>query len=153
MIPKFERKAFVSGLVSVLSEAVSRDQLDDAEALMVCVRVLRPRMAQLDLLEALIAAKRGRWGRATQLLDDLDATMPNWEPARPLRIWCMWAVGHADWRSAAEKFQQTSTDADALYFMDYLLNLSSPARSEPVAVNDESPEQRRLTQETRYLRA
>ena len=63
-----QRKDFVSGLVGLVSLAVDRELLDDAETLLGAVRLLRPKVSQLDFFEAWIAMKRGHWADAMRTL-------------------------------------------------------------------------------------
>lgn len=117
-----QRKDFVSGLVGLVSLAVDRERLDDAEALLGAVRQLRPKVAQLDFFEAWIAMKRGHWTDAMRTLRGLDATAPEWAMAKAFLAYCQFATGDSAWRATAEEVLQTSTHAEALDMARTLLN-------------------------------
>ena len=140
MIPKLEHKRFVNGLIAVLSCAISAHRIDDAQALLAAVRVLRPRLPQLDGLEASIAAQGGRWRDAIRLLDDLERDAPDWEVGRSMRAYCLWAAGDDRWQAAAEELLATSRDADTASFMNRLLAVAgSPAADASAAAGPAAP--------------
>jgi type III secretion protein HrpB1 len=117
-----QRKDFVSGLVGLVSLAVDRELLDDAETLLGAVRLLRPKVSQLDFFEAWIAMKRGHWADAMRTLRNLDATAPEWSTAKAFLAYCQFATGDAGWRATAEDVLHTSTNAEALDMVRSLLN-------------------------------
>jgi type III secretion protein HrpB1 len=117
-----QRKDFVSGLVGLVSLAVDREQLEDAETLLACVRLLRPKVAELDFFEAWIAMKRGFWADAMRTLRNLDTTAPEWSTAKAFLAYCQFATGDAGWRDTAQDVLQTSTNAEALDMVRTLLN-------------------------------
>lgn len=123
MNPKLEHKTFVGGLIAVLSTAIDANLLDDAQALLTAVRVLRPRMTQLDGIEASIAAQRGRWADALRLLDGLPQDAPDWETGASMRAYCLWASGDSRWRAEAEQLATASRDPDTIASMKRLLSL------------------------------
>lgn len=123
-----QRKDFVSGLVGLVSLAVDRERLDDAETLLGAVRQLRPKVAQLDFFEAWIAMKRGHWTDAMRTLRGLDATAPEWAMAKAFLAYCQFATGDATWRATAEDVLQTSTHPEALDMARTLLN---PEEAQP----------------------
>ncbi len=117
-----QRKDFVSGLVGLVSLAVDRELLDDAETLLGAVRLLRPKVSQLDFFEAWIAMKRGHWADAMRTLRNLDATAPEWSTAKAFLAYCQFATGDAGWRATAEDVLHTSTNAEALDMVRSLLH-------------------------------
>ncbi|WP_431045577.1 HrpB1 family type III secretion system apparatus protein [Roseateles sp. L2-2] len=130
-----QRKDFVSGLVGLVSLAVDRELLDDAETLLGAVRLLRPKVSQLDFFEAWIAMKRGHWTDAMRTLRNLDATAPEWSTAKAFLAYCQFATGDAAWRATAEDVLHTSTNAEALDMVRSLLN---PDEAAAEAAGDES---------------
>jgi type III secretion protein HrpB1 len=106
MTPQLTRKQFVTGLIEVLSTAISHDRLEDAEAVLSGVRVLRPKLDQLDTFEAWIAIKRGRWQDAMMILTALDATSPDWPLGKALLAFCQFATGDASWTRRADEVLQ-----------------------------------------------
>ncbi|WP_431286575.1 HrpB1 family type III secretion system apparatus protein [Roseateles chitinivorans] len=130
-----QRKDFVSGLVGLVSLAVDRELLDDAETLLGAVRLLRPKVSQLDFFEAWIAMKRSHWTDAMRTLRNLDATAPEWSTAKAFLAYCQFATGDAAWRATAEDVLHTSTNAEALDMVRSLLN---PDEAAAEVAGDES---------------
>jgi type III secretion protein HrpB1 len=111
MDPFFTRKPFIAALIEIVSTAISHNRLEDAENVLAGVRVLRPRLAELDTFEAWIAIKRGHWHDAIRTLHKLDATASNWSLGKALMAFCQFAVGDAGWSvSANEVLEGDSTD-------------------------------------------
>lgn len=111
MDPFFTRKPFIAALIEVISTAITHNRLEDAETVLAGVRVLRPRLAELDTFEAWIAIKRGHWQDAIRTLHKLDATASNWSLGKALMAFCQFAVGDAGWSvSANEVLEGNSTD-------------------------------------------
>ncbi|MDH0868426.1 HrpB1 family type III secretion system apparatus protein [Mitsuaria sp. GD03876] len=123
-----QRKDFVSGLVGLVSLAVDRELLDDAEALLGAVRLLRPKVSQLDFFEAWIAMKRGHWTDAMRTLRNLDATAPEWATAKAFLAYCQFATGDMAWRATAEDVLHTATNPEALDMVRSLLNPEEEAK-------------------------
>lgn len=117
-----QRKDFVSGLVGLVSLAVDRERLDDADTLLAAVRQLRPKVAQLDFFEAWIAMKRGHWIDAMRTLRGLDATAPEWPMAKAFLAYCQFATGDQAWRATAEDVLQSATHPEALDMARTLLH-------------------------------
>jgi len=117
-----QRKEFVSGLVGLISLAIDRGRLDDAEALLTCVRTLRPKMAELDTFEAWIAMQRGYWEDAMRTLRNLDTVAPEWSMAKAFLAYCQWVTGEAGWKDTANDVLQSSKSPEALDLVRTLLN-------------------------------
>jgi len=156
MNPLFNRKPFVAGLVEVISVAISRDQLDDAETVLRAVRVLRPKLAQLDTFEAWIAIKRGQWQHAIQILNDLDANVPDWTLGKALKAYCQFAVGDSSWSISANDVLENNPGSAAAGLVKLLMGQSTdtdedaaPAAPPP----DFSQYDPRTSRHTSYLRA
>lgn len=125
-----QRKEFVSGLVGLVSLAVDRERLEDAEALLACVRLLRPKVAELDFFEAWIAMKRGHWADAMRTLRNLDTNAPEWSTAKAFLAYCQFATGDITWRATAEDVLHTSTNPEALDMARSLLHPEEAAEAE-----------------------
>jgi type III secretion protein HrpB1 len=70
------------------------------------VRALRPRLAELDTLEALISMAGGRWDHAIQLLSAVVEASPQFSHAKGLLAVCLFSKGDPAW-------QQWANDAHA----------------------------------------
>lgn len=135
-----QRKDFVSGLVGLVSLAVDRERLDDAETLLGAVRLLRPKVSQLDFFEAWIAMKRGHWTDAMRTLRNLDATAPEWATAKAFLAYCQFATGDMAWRATAEDVLHSTTNQEALDMVRTLLNPEEAAKDgEAETTADDAP--------------
>ena len=97
MNPKLERKPFVASLIGLVVAATDRELTDDAAALLAGVRVLRPRLVELDLLEGQIALKRQQYRDAIQLLRNVEDSPTQWSMAKALMAWCQYMARDPDW--------------------------------------------------------
>jgi len=131
--PSLQRKEFVASLVEVVGLGIAQDRLEDAEAVLGIVRLLRPSMSELDTFEAWIAMKRGFWSDAIRLLRNLDATAKNWTLGKALMAFCQYATGDAEWSiSANEVLQGNQSSAEAVGLVKLLLS-PEEAMAEPAA--------------------
>lgn len=117
-----QRRELVSCLVDLTSLAIRHDRLEDAEAALVAVRSLRPRLSELDTFEAWIAMKRGFWPDAIRILRNLDAAVGNWALGKALLAFCQFAVGDAGWRASATDVVENSQNAEALNLVMLLID-------------------------------
>ncbi|WKB51741.1 HrpB1 family type III secretion system apparatus protein [Eleftheria terrae] len=122
MDARLQRKEFVSGLVEIISQGISNNRLEDAEAVLCAARALRPRLAELDTFDAWIAIKRGFWPDAIRLLRNLDASASNWSLGKALLAFCQFATGDAAWSISAHEVLQNSQNAEAIGLVKLLLN-------------------------------
>jgi type III secretion protein HrpB1 len=97
MNPKLERKSFVACLIGLVVLATDRELTDDAAALLNGVRVLRPRLVELDLLEGQIALKRLQYRDAIQVLRNVENSPTQWSMAKALMAWCQYMARDPDW--------------------------------------------------------
>ena len=97
MNPKLERKPFVACLIGLVVTATDRELIDDAATLLAGVRVLRPRLVELDLLEGQIALKRQQYRDAIQLLRNVEDSPTQWSMAKALMAWCQYMARDPDW--------------------------------------------------------
>lgn len=132
MDPFFTRKPFIAALIEVISTAISHNRLDDAESVLAGVRVLRPRLAELDTFEAWIAIKRGHWHDAIRTLHKLDATAHNWSLGKALMAFCQFAVGDSNWSVSANEVLEGESTAEARGLVKLLTGKDAgPAEPEP----------------------
>jgi type III secretion protein HrpB1 len=137
MNPHLHSKEFVTGLIDVISQGISHNQLEDAEAVLACVRALRPKLAELDTFDAWIAIKRGFWHDAVRTLRNVDAASPNWALGRALLAFCQFALGDAEWTLNANEVMTSSENNDAIGLVKLLLGEDNavPAHEEAGAGN------------------
>lgn len=125
MDPFFTRKPFIAALIEVISTAITHNRLEDAETLLAGVRVLRPRLAELDTFEAWIAIKRGHWQDAIRTLHKLDATAQNWSLGKALMAFCQFAVGDSGWAVSANEVLEGEATQEARGLVKLLMGKDS----------------------------
>ena len=137
MIAAAERKEFFTGLIEVLSQALSHDLLDDAEAVLLCARVLRPRLAELDTFEAWIAIRRRNWQDAQRFLAQLDSALPDSEHNQALLAFCQFSMGDERWRDQARVIVDNSKSQAAVDLMQLMLDPAAAKNKSRPAVPPE----------------
>lgn len=156
MNPFFTRKPFIAALIEVISCAISQNRLDDAEAVLTGVRVLRPHLTELDTFEAWIAIKRGHWQDAIRVLHKLDAGTKNWSLGKALMAFCQFAVGDAGWNISAHEVLEGESTVEARGLVKLLMGPSAGAidvEPEPSTVADFTDYDPRSLPHAAFLRA
>jgi type III secretion protein HrpB1 len=97
MNPKFERREFVGPLIALVSKAIDRDLPDDAAAILAGVRVLRPRLLELDILEGWIMIKRGEYRECIHLMRNLESSPTQWSLAKAMLASCQHHLKDPEW--------------------------------------------------------
>jgi type III secretion protein HrpB1 len=121
MNPSLQRKEFVSGLIDVLSLAIDKLLLDDADVVLSSVRLLRPKLIQLDMFEGWIEMRRRHWKEAAMILGNLDLALPEFQTARAFLAVCQYSSGNSAWRTTATDVLENSSNAEALDIVRTLL--------------------------------
>jgi type III secretion protein HrpB1 len=121
MNPSLQSKEFVTGLIDVISQGIAHNRLEDAEAVLDCVRVLRPKLSELDTFDAWISIKRGFWQDAVRTLRGIDSASPNWALGRALLAFCQFALGDAEWSLNANEVMTNSSNTEAIGLVRLLL--------------------------------
>ncbi|MFL9984767.1 HrpB1 family type III secretion system apparatus protein [Paraburkholderia sediminicola] len=106
----------VGGLIETVSTAllsnfpkVSADPYD-IELVLDALRVLRPRVAEIDTLDGILHMVRGRWDDAIHVLRQVGENAPRFGYAKALLAFCLSAKGDPDWKqSAAEAMEDNPT--------------------------------------------
>jgi len=135
------RKEFVAGLVDVVSMGINHNKLEDAETVLIAVRGLRPRLAELDTFDAWIAMKRSFWGDAIRHLRNVDASASNWWIGKALMAFCQFATDDPSWQASANDVVHNSDSAEAIALVRLLL---SPGPLEDSLLEPDEPESSRL---------
>lgn len=151
------RKPFVTSLIEILTVGISHQQLDDAQALLRGIRVLRPHLTELGTFDVWIAIGRRQWHDAIQLLNELDATAPKWAMTTALMAFCKFAVGDVGWRACAAQVLQHDASSDAADFVRHMLGQKPTAEAAgggaPSVEPDFSQYDPRSTVQPAFLRA
>jgi type III secretion protein HrpB1 len=121
MNPSLQRKEFVSGLIDILSLAIDKSLLDDADAVLTSARLLRPKLMQLDMFEGWIEMRRRHWKEASMILSNLDLALPEFQTARAFLAVCQYSSGNPVWRTTATDVLENSSNAEALDIVRTLL--------------------------------
>jgi type III secretion protein HrpB1 len=154
MDPFFTRKPFIAALIEVISSAITHNRLEDAETLLAGVRVLRPRLAELDTFEAWIAIKRGHWHDAIRTLHKLDATAQNWSLGKALMAFCQFAVGDSGWSVSANEVLEGEATQEARGLVKLLMGKdTSPAEPEASTATSFADYDPRSMHHAAFLRA
>jgi type III secretion protein HrpB1 len=121
MDSSLQSKQFVTGLIDIISQGISHDRLEDAEAVLACVRALRPKLSELDTFDAWIAIKRGFWHDAVRTLRGIESESPNWALARALLAFCQFALGDNEWTLNANEVINSGSNSEAIGLVKLLM--------------------------------
>ncbi|MDR3096672.1 MAG: HrpB1 family type III secretion system apparatus protein [Paraburkholderia sp.] len=131
----------IGGLIETVSTALLGDfpkvQADpyDIELVLDALRVLRPRVAEIDTLEGILHMVRGHWDDAIHVLRQVGENAPRFGYARALLAFCLSAKGDPDWKQEAAQAMMLSPTRDtqhlvrALEARDDLINAIRVKRS------------------------
>ncbi|WAC71592.1 HrpB1 family type III secretion system apparatus protein [Roseateles sp. SL47] len=123
---QLKRREFVQGLVEIASVAMSQNLLDDADEIVACVRQLRPKLDQLDFLDAWIAILRGEWQQATRIARAAIERSGDWPFGTAILAYCQYATGDPTWSINAERVLAQPEAGDARDLMRMLLGRVDP---------------------------
>jgi type III secretion protein HrpB1 len=131
----------VGGLIETVSTALLGDfpkvQADpyDIELVLDALRVLRPRVTEIDTLEGILHMVRGHWDDAIHVLRQVGENAPRFGYARALLAFCLSAKGDPDWKQEAAQAMALNPSRDtqhlvrALEARDDLINAIRTKRS------------------------
>jgi type III secretion protein HrpB1 len=138
MTPKLERKEFVARLIGLVSKAIDHDLPDDAAAVLAGVRVLRPRLLELDILEGWILIKRGQYKECIHLMRNLESSPTQWSLAKAMMASCQHHLKDAGWEvSANDVLNGEDPSEEALEMIDSLKNKKkAPTGGGPAGADD-----------------
>jgi len=132
MNPKFERKEFVAPLIGLVSMAIDHDLPDDAAAVLAGVRVLRPRLLELDILEGWIMIKRGQYRECIHLMRSLESSPTQWSLAKAMMASCQHHLKDSEWEvNANEVLNGDDPSEEALEMIASLKETKAPSGNGP----------------------
>ncbi|MBW0446272.1 HrpB1 family type III secretion system apparatus protein [Paraburkholderia phenoliruptrix] len=111
-------QAIVGGLIDTLSCALLNNfptlEADpyDIELTLDALRLLRPRMAELDTMEAVLYMQRGHWDDAIRVFSRVIEGAPHFSYAKALLAFCLSVKGDAGWRQWASAALAQNPDRD-----------------------------------------
>jgi type III secretion protein HrpB1 len=132
MNPKLDRKEFVGRLIGLVSKAIDHDLPDEAAAVLAGVRVLRPRLLELDILEGWILIKRGEYQECIHLMRNLESSPTQWSLAKAMMASCQHHLKDPEWEVNANDVLNGDDPSDeALEMIDSLKKKSAPTGDGP----------------------
>lgn len=99
----------VAGLVQMVSAALLSNfpkviaDPEDVELLVDALRVLRPKLGELEIFDALRNMLHARWEEAIHILMRMHQTAPHLTYGNALLAFCMVAAGRPEWRQVASR--------------------------------------------------
>ncbi|AFT89913.1 type III secretion protein HrpB1/HrpK [Paraburkholderia phenoliruptrix BR3459a] len=111
-------QAIVGGLIDTLSCALLNNfptlEADpyDIELTLDALRLLRPRMAELDTMEAVLYMQRGHWDDAIRVFSRVIEGAPHFSYAKALLAFCLSVKGDTGWRQWASAALAQNPDRD-----------------------------------------
>ncbi|MGF6292552.1 HrpB1 family type III secretion system apparatus protein [Paraburkholderia youngii] len=111
-------QAIVGGLTETLSCALLNNfsalEVDpcDIELTLDALRLLRPRIAGLDMMEAVFYMQRGHWDGAIHMCSRVIEGAPHFSYAKALLALCLSVKGDAGWRRCASEALAQNPDRD-----------------------------------------
>ncbi|WLA11359.1 HrpB1 family type III secretion system apparatus protein [Xanthomonas translucens] len=109
-----------NGLIEIITVAMQRNQLVEAEAVLAAVRLLRPNITALDGIDAWLAIKHGRFAEAARMLRNFDGDKSAPPMSKALRACCLFAIGDSDWTISANEVILENNDPDAVALVKML---------------------------------
>ncbi|UIF88544.1 HrpB1 family type III secretion system apparatus protein [Cupriavidus sp. UYPR2.512] len=109
----------VAGLINTLSCALLNNfptlEADpyDIELTLDAVRLLRPRMAELDTMKAALSMQRGHWDDAIHVFSRVIEGAPDFSYAKALLAFCLSMKGDAGWQQWATAAIAQNPDRDS----------------------------------------
>lgn len=132
MNPKLDRKEFVARLIGLVSKAIDHDLPDDAAAVLAGVRVLRPRLLELDILEGWILIKRGEYKECIHLMRNLESSPTQWSLAKAMMASCQHHLKDPEWEvNANDVLSGEDPSEEALEMIDSLKRKKAPTGGNP----------------------
>ncbi|MDE1006342.1 MAG: HrpB1 family type III secretion system apparatus protein [Paraburkholderia fungorum] len=106
----------VSGLIETVSAVLLNNfpvlEVDpyDIELVLDALRVLRPKMAELETVDAVLHMQRGNWDDAIQVFYRVIADAPRFAYAKALLAFCLSAKGDPNWKRSAGEAMEENPD-------------------------------------------
>ena len=108
----------IGGLIETVSTAllsnfpkVSADPYD-IELVLDALRVLRPKVAEIDTLDGILHMVRGHWDDAIHVLRQVGENAPRFGYAKALLAFCLSAKGDPDWKQCATEAMEINPSRD-----------------------------------------
>ncbi|CAM2195145.1 HrpB1 family type III secretion system apparatus protein [Paraburkholderia sp. A1RI_3L] len=108
----------VGGLIETVSTALLSNfpkvEADpyDIELVLDALRVLRPKVAEIDTFEGIIHMTRGHWDDAVRVFSRVVENAPHFAYAKALLAFCLSVKGDPNWRQSAAEAVQANPSRD-----------------------------------------
>lgn len=145
-------KRLVPGLIELVTQGLMFEMVDEAEAVLAALHVLRPEMQSFDIFNAWVLIKRGRYAEASRILRTFDASPDMGPMATALLAVCNFANGDNEWRINANEILERNENADAVELVKTLMAKIDGRNDEP-AVDEKPVEKVDWSGYASYLRA
>ncbi|HEX7645216.1 MAG TPA: HrpB1 family type III secretion system apparatus protein [Burkholderiaceae bacterium] len=116
-------KKIVMGLIEILMTGVKNDNLDQADALLAALRILRPNFGELDIFDAWLLIKRKKHMQAAHILRGMvsgEQTTKNMSICTALLSLCLHHSGDPTWEVSANEVLARDDDAEAVGLVNML---------------------------------
>jgi type III secretion protein HrpB1 len=114
MTPQLSRREFVACLIELINVALNRGSPDDAAAVLAGVRVLRPKLVELDIMEGWVLIKNGRFHESVQVLRNLESSPTHWSMAKAMMAMCQQYLQDPEWQISANEVLDGNSSPDAV---------------------------------------
>lgn len=158
MDPKLTSKEVFCAATDVLTLGLTHDRVDDAEAILNCLRAMRPRIAELDTFEAWILMKRGFFKDAARLLANIQDSPNGGLQAKALLTYCLFVTNDPGWNdSAAQIIDSGDPDATHLMYLltkpEEMMKQYEEAENNAATAKDPSAQARQAPMDQHFVRA
>ncbi|WP_254366807.1 HrpB1 family type III secretion system apparatus protein [Paraburkholderia sp. NMBU_R16] len=83
---------------------------EDIEMVLDALKILRPKVAELETFTGLLLMRRGQWDEAIHLFSGLVARSPSYSYGKALLAFCLSFKGDPNWRQAATEAMRETPD-------------------------------------------
>ncbi|GKT18775.1 HrpB1 family type III secretion system apparatus protein [Acidovorax sp. SUPP2522] len=121
MNPKFERKEFVTALIKLVYRTIAQGMNDEASDILAGIRTLRPKVAELDMIDGWISFRRGAYRECIQRVRTLENHPEQWGSAKAMIANCQYMLGDRTWEMTLNELEQGNAGPDALELVSGLV--------------------------------
>jgi len=121
MKPKFERKEFVAALIKLVYRTIAQGMNDEASDILAGIRTLRPKVAELDMIDGWISFRRGAYRECFQLVRGLENHPEQWDSAKAMIANCQYMLGDRGWEVTLNELEQGNASPDAMELVSGLV--------------------------------
>lgn len=139
MTPQLSRREFVVCLIELINVALDRGFHEDAAGVLAGVRVLRPKLAELDLLEGWVNIKSGLFREGIQVLRNLESSPTQWSMAKAMMATCQHFLKDPEWQISANEVLEGNSMPDAVAMVKEL-QVKDKKKAAPGFAEDEAAE-------------